>query len=198
VRKLIRLIQLEEIAERIMHEGLVPDARDERDPVHLDALPLQVGDHGIDVVDSDCEVVRTGRVGIGFHEMNLLAAGIEPASRVKIGARQLRHAEHVAIEGERFCVSATQMATRCTSGRRGRARLSWSIGGQSAADPARLSRESVRRRRVRGACRVSALRMLPRLCRVPGNRGSLVCGSPSASGRCAQCDSWQPHSQRWV
>jgi hypothetical protein len=123
VRKLIRLIQLEEIAERIMHEGLVPDARDERDPVHLEALPLQVGDHGIDVVDSDCEVVRTGRVGIGFHEMNLLAAGIEPAPRVKIGARQLRHAEHVAIEGEPFCVSATQMATRCTSGRRGRARL---------------------------------------------------------------------------
>ena len=100
MRKLFRLVQLEEIAERIMQEGLVPDARDERDPVHLDALVLQVGDRGIDVVDSDREVVRTGRLGIGFHQMHLLAAGIEPAPWAKIGARQLRHAEHVAIEGE--------------------------------------------------------------------------------------------------
>jgi hypothetical protein len=42
VRKLFRLVQLEEIAERITQEGLVPGARDERDPVHLDALLLQV------------------------------------------------------------------------------------------------------------------------------------------------------------
>ena len=40
VRKLFRLVQLEQVAERIAQEGLVPGAGDERDPVHLDALPL--------------------------------------------------------------------------------------------------------------------------------------------------------------
>ena len=59
VRKLFRLIQLEQVAERIVQEGLVPGTGDERDPVHLDALPLQIGDGGIDVVYSDREVVRT-------------------------------------------------------------------------------------------------------------------------------------------
>ena len=38
VRKLFRLVQLEQVAERIVQEGLVPGAGDERDPVHLDAL----------------------------------------------------------------------------------------------------------------------------------------------------------------
>jgi hypothetical protein len=40
VRKLFRLVQLEQVAERIAQEGLVPGAGDERDPVHLDALLL--------------------------------------------------------------------------------------------------------------------------------------------------------------
>ena len=70
MRKLFRLVQLEEIAERIMQEGLVPDARDERDPVHLDALVLQVGDRGIDVVDSDFE-----------HAFVLTASSQHPGSR---------------------------------------------------------------------------------------------------------------------
>src|SRR5262249_51266802 len=43
---------------------------------------------------------RTGRLGIGLHQVHLLAAGVEPVPRAEIGARQLRHAEHVAIEGE--------------------------------------------------------------------------------------------------
>ncbi len=38
VRKLFRLVQLEQVAERIVQEGLVPGAGDERDPVHLNAL----------------------------------------------------------------------------------------------------------------------------------------------------------------
>ena len=50
VRKLFRLIQLEQVAERIVQEGLVPGARDKWDPLHLDALLLQVGDGGIDGV----------------------------------------------------------------------------------------------------------------------------------------------------
>ncbi len=87
MRKLFRLVQLEEVAERIVQKGLVSGAEGDRDPVHLDALLPQVSDGGIDIVDSDREVVRTARVGIGFHQMNLLAAGIEPAPRVKIGAR---------------------------------------------------------------------------------------------------------------
>ena len=100
VRKLFRLVQLEQVAERIVQEGLVPGAGDERDPVHLDALLLQVADGGIDVVDSDREVVCTERLGVGFHQVDLLAAGVEPVPGAEIGARQLRHAEHVPVEGE--------------------------------------------------------------------------------------------------
>ena len=100
VRKLFRLIQLEQVAERIVQEGLVPGARDKRDPVHLDALLLQVADGGIDIVDSDRKVVCTEWLGVGFHQVHLLAASVEPVPRAEIGARQLRHAEHVAIEGE--------------------------------------------------------------------------------------------------
>jgi hypothetical protein len=100
VRELFRLVQLEQVAERIVQEGLVPGARDERDPEHLDAVLLQVGDGGIDVVDSDREVVRTGRLEVGLHQVHLLAAGVKPVPRAEIGARQLRHAKHVAIEGE--------------------------------------------------------------------------------------------------
>jgi hypothetical protein len=99
-RKLLRLVQLEQVAERIVQEGLVPGAGDERNPVHLDALLLQVVEGRVDVVDSDREVVRTERRGIGLHQMDLLAAGVEPAPRAEIGARQLRHAEDVAIERE--------------------------------------------------------------------------------------------------
>ena len=94
------VVQLDEVAERIVQEGLAPGAGDEWDPVHLDALLLQVGDGGIDVVDSDREVVRSERLGIGFHQVHLLATGVEPVPRAEIGARQLRHAEHIAIEGE--------------------------------------------------------------------------------------------------
>jgi hypothetical protein len=49
----LRLVQLEQVAERIVKEGLVSGAGDERDPVHLDALLLQIGDGGIDVIDLD-------------------------------------------------------------------------------------------------------------------------------------------------
>ena len=70
------------------------------DSVHLDALLLQVGDCGINVVDSDREVVRNGRLGVGLHEVYLLAAGIEPVPRAEIWPRQLRHPEKVTIEGE--------------------------------------------------------------------------------------------------
>ena len=100
VRKLFRLIQLEQVAERIVQKGLASGARGKGDPVHLDAVLLQVGDGAIDVVDADREVVRGERLCVGFHQVHLLAAGIEPVSRAEIGARQLRHAEHVAIEGE--------------------------------------------------------------------------------------------------
>src|SRR6516165_4618072 len=99
-RKLFRLVQLEQVAERIVQESLVPGAGDERDSVHLDALLLQVADGGIDVVDSDREVVRIGRRGVRLHQVHLLAAGVQPVPWAEIGARQLRHAEHVAIEGE--------------------------------------------------------------------------------------------------
>ena len=101
-RKLFRLVQLS-VAERIVQEGLVPGAGDERDPVHLDALLLQVADGGIDVVDSDREVVCTERLGVGFHQVDLLAAGVEPVPGAEIGARELRHAEHVPVEGESLC-----------------------------------------------------------------------------------------------
>jgi hypothetical protein len=100
VRKLFRLIQLEQVAEWIVQEGLVPGAGDERGPMHLDALLLQVGDGRIYVVDSDREVVRTGLLRVGLHQVHLLAAGVEPVSRAEIGARQLRHAEHVAVKSE--------------------------------------------------------------------------------------------------
>jgi hypothetical protein len=37
--------------------------------------------------------------------VHLLATGVEPVPRAEIGARQLRHAEHVAVKGETFlCV----------------------------------------------------------------------------------------------
>jgi hypothetical protein len=108
VRKLFRLIQLEQVAERIVEEGLAPGAGDERGPVHLDALLLQVGDGRIYVVDSDREVVRTELLRVGLHQVHLLAAGVEPVSRAEIGARQLRHAEHVAIKSETLlCVGDT-------------------------------------------------------------------------------------------
>lgn len=99
-RKLFRLIQLEQVAERIVQEGLVAGARDKWDPLHLDALLLQVADSGIDIVDSDRKVVCTEWLGVRFHQVHLLAAGVEPVPGAEIGARQLRHAEHVAVEGE--------------------------------------------------------------------------------------------------
>jgi hypothetical protein len=88
---------IEQVAERIVQEGLVPGAGDERGPVHLDALLLQVGDGRIYVVDSDREVVRTELLRVGLHQVYLLAAGVEPVSRAEIGARQLRHAEHETL-----------------------------------------------------------------------------------------------------
>ena len=91
---------IEQVAERIVQEGLVPGAGDERGPMHLDALLLQVGDGRIYVVDSDREVVRAGLLRVGLHQVYLLAAGVEPVSRAEIGARQLRHSEHVAIKSE--------------------------------------------------------------------------------------------------
>ena len=63
VRKLFRLIQLEQVAERIVQEGLVAGARDKWDPLHFDALLLQVADSGIDIVDSDRKVVCTEWLG---------------------------------------------------------------------------------------------------------------------------------------
>jgi hypothetical protein len=83
-----------------VQNSLIPGAGNKRDSVNLDALLLQVGDCGIDVVDSDREVVRNGRLGVGLHEVYLLAAGIEPVPRAEIRARQLRHSEKVTIEGE--------------------------------------------------------------------------------------------------
>ena len=100
VHKLFRLVQLEQVAERIVQEGLVAGAGDRRGPVYLDALLLQVGDGPIYVVDSDREVVRTELLRVGLHQVHLLSAGVEPVTRAEIGARQLRHAEHVAIKGE--------------------------------------------------------------------------------------------------
>jgi hypothetical protein len=102
VRKLFRLIQLEQVAKRIVQEGLLPGPRDKRDPLHLDALLLQIADSGIDIVDSDRKVVRAEWLGVGLHQMHLLAARVKPIPGAEIGARQLRHAEHVAIEGEAF------------------------------------------------------------------------------------------------
>ena len=78
----------------------MPGAGDERDPVDLDAPLLQIADGAIDVVNSDCEVVRTGRLGVRLHQVDLLAASVEPVPRAEIGARQLRHAEHVAVKVE--------------------------------------------------------------------------------------------------
>jgi hypothetical protein len=40
VRKLFRLVQLEQVAERIVQECLVPGAGDEWDPLHVNALLL--------------------------------------------------------------------------------------------------------------------------------------------------------------
>ena len=60
VRKLFRLVQLEEVAERIVQEGLAPRAWSDWDAVHLDALLLQVGDGGIDVVDSNAKWFAAG------------------------------------------------------------------------------------------------------------------------------------------
>jgi hypothetical protein len=57
VRKLVGLVQLKHVAEGIMEEGLVAGAGDERDPVHLDALLLQVAHRRVDVIDADGEVV---------------------------------------------------------------------------------------------------------------------------------------------
>jgi hypothetical protein len=61
----LRLVELDEVAERIVQEGLAPSPR-EWDSVHIDALLLNGGDGGIDVVNSDREVVRSERLGIGF------------------------------------------------------------------------------------------------------------------------------------
>jgi hypothetical protein len=71
VRKLFRLVQLEQVVKRIVQEGLVSGTGDERYPVHLNALLLQVGDGGIDVVDSDREVVCSERLGVGLHQVHL-------------------------------------------------------------------------------------------------------------------------------
>jgi hypothetical protein len=73
----------------VVQEGLVSSAGDERDPLYLDALLLQIGDGGIDVIDSDREVVGTGQLGVALHQVNLLAAGIQPVPAAEIGARQL-------------------------------------------------------------------------------------------------------------
>jgi hypothetical protein len=100
IKTLFRLVQLNHIPERIVQEGLVPGAGNQRDPVHLDALGLQVGDGCVDVVDPDGEVIRTGRLGIGLHQVDLLAAGVEPIPRPEIRTWQLRHPENVAIEGQ--------------------------------------------------------------------------------------------------
>src|SRR5690348_18482529 len=105
---LLRLIQLDHVAERVMEERLVTGARDEREPVHLDTLLLYVGDCRVKVVDSDREVVCSWRLRVGLHQMDLLAAGIEPEPRAEVRARQLRHSEHVAIEGQTLlCISDT-------------------------------------------------------------------------------------------
>jgi hypothetical protein len=125
--KLFWLVQLEQVAEWIMEEGLVPGAGDERDAVHLDALLLQVGDGGIDVVDSDREVVRTGRLGVGLHQVYLLAASVEPVPPAEVGARQLCHAEHVAVKGETLLrvgdADGDMMYTGCLTFRIGTPRL---------------------------------------------------------------------------
>jgi hypothetical protein len=54
--RLFRLVQLDQVAEWIVQEGLVPGTGNERDPLDLDALRLHIGDGGIDVVYSNREV----------------------------------------------------------------------------------------------------------------------------------------------
>lgn len=105
IAKLFGLIELDQVSERVMQHGLVSGAGDQRNPVHLDAALLQVGDGGIDVVDSDREVICAGRWAVGLHQVHLLAAGVEPAPRAHIGTRQLAHAQHIAIKRETlFCI----------------------------------------------------------------------------------------------
>jgi hypothetical protein len=100
IATLFRLVQLDQVAEGIVQNSLIAGPCNERDPEHLDALLLQVGDCGINVVDSDREVVRNGRRGVGLHEVYLLTACIEPVPGAEIRAWQLRHSEKVTIKGE--------------------------------------------------------------------------------------------------
>src|SRR4029077_13462339 len=53
IATLFRLVQLDEVADRVVQNSLVPGAGDGRDSKDLDAVVLQVGDCGINVVDSD-------------------------------------------------------------------------------------------------------------------------------------------------
>src|ERR1700738_40364 len=142
VRKLFRLIQLEQVAERIVQEGLVAGTRDKWDPLHLDALLLQVADSGIDIVDSDRKVVCTEWLGGGFHPGHLLAAGGaarpaggEPLPGAEIGARQLRHAEHVAVEGETLLRVGDADGDMVYTGRLHRSILPQPPGGGGGAAP---------------------------------------------------------------
>ena len=52
--------------------------------------------------DTDREVVAAGRRFVALHQVQLLPTGVEPvAAEAEIGPRELREAEHVAIERER-------------------------------------------------------------------------------------------------
>jgi hypothetical protein len=99
VRKRFRLVQLEEVAERIVQEGPVAGAGRGREPVHLDALLLQIDYHGIDV---STRIANWFARAAGCRLLSGAPAGRRrPASTPgQDRARQLRHAEHVAIEGE--------------------------------------------------------------------------------------------------
>ena len=96
----VRLVELEEVAERVVQEGLPTRALDVRDRVHLDPLAAQLLDDRVEVLDAEREVVAARRRFVRLHQVHLLAARVEPVAGAEVGPGQRRAPEDVAVEGE--------------------------------------------------------------------------------------------------
>ena len=84
-----------------MQERLLAHTRDAVGGEHLHVVRLDVGDGLVDVVDLDGEVVAAGPGLVALHQVELLAAAVEPVAGPEVGPRELGESEDVAVERER-------------------------------------------------------------------------------------------------